>query len=98
MLAKSDEDGETDLSLKNNTSTPSSSDKSSAIDEVIDTDNFPFDKSIHLLTTNVDANQVKEIRQKISEARSNLYENHQSWLTDVQIYRFLIARNFKIGQ
>ena len=42
--------------------------------------------------------QVNSVRQLLQEKYTDLYQNYESWLSNEQILRFLIARNYDLGE
>ena len=59
------------------------------------------DKYTHLSSppcseTNIE--QIQSVRQLLQEKYGKLFESYESWLTNEQILRFLIARNFDAGE
>ncbi len=68
------------------------------VNEMIDE---KVDKYTHLSSppcseTNIE--QIQSVRQLLQEKNGKLFESYESWLTNEQILRFLIARNFDAGE
>lgn len=63
-------------------------------------EDFPFDLDIHYLSPQPKSDKHKEIleqfREHLRNNFSDLFHEFQEWLTDYQLIRFLIARNYDI--
>jgi hypothetical protein len=61
---------------------------------------FPFDLDIHYLSPlpkNDDQQEILlQFRQDLKNYHLDLYDEFESWLTDQQLIRFLIARNYDL--
>ncbi len=58
-----------------------------------------FDPYIHLTTpppTDEQCAKIKELREKLQTEAMELYAAQETWLTDQQLQRFLIARNYDL--
>lgn len=67
----------------------------------IEKSSFPFDPIVHLRYEyeNIDDAErlkIKEVLDIINAKYDELYSEHIEWLTDEQIIRFLVARNFVV--
>ena len=59
------------------------------------------DKYTHLSSppcSETNMEQIQSVRQLLQEKYGKLFESYESWLTNEQILRFLIARNFDAGE
>jgi hypothetical protein len=58
------------------------------------------DKFTHLsspLFSETNIEQVNSVRRLLLEKYTDLYQNYENWLSNEQILRFLIARNYDVG-
>jgi CRAL/TRIO domain/CRAL/TRIO, N-terminal domain len=60
----------------------------------------PFDPDVHILSppprTDDQCMKFKQLKQNLFEHHSDLSREFESWLTDQQLVRFLIARNYDV--